>query len=326
MASSTSVFLFENAECAAPASVFELECVPARPLSFLALAGASVAAAAAPVIPTLAALAGAALGVWGAALAMGGVGAAWRGERERGDLRHKLAAGTAGRGEGDRFAYLFPDAVRRAWRLHKGLPEYDGETEDRESSPPPSDSSFVCYYSQHGNLFMRYNGDDRRFHYWASKSIPRDVLEAAARKYVQTVNRPDLYRIPQYVVDHVAATIADPDPGLAWVPEPEPEEEAAAAEGPSKTGGGKAKPKRVSLAEARRGLGGGARGSRQGGTQKYAATYLDGAKETFDSNIFLSRGTLHEFEAMVLQTKTYAETNSKKGMSFSDFMRWGSSK
>jgi hypothetical protein len=318
MASSTSVFLFENTECVTPNNVFSLECVPARPLSYLSLLAASMASGVAP----LAGAVGAALGVWGAALVLDRVGEVWRKRRDLGDLRYKLAERVAQRApEGDRFAYIFPDLVRRAWRIHKGLPEYpeeaDGGDGAADGAADPPETSFACYYSEHGNLFMRYNSADHRFHFWSSKSIPRHVLEAAARKYVQSVGRPDLYRIPQYVIEHVTEHFPDPQPELEWAPEPKSEESGDSGKTAPK------KSKRVSLNEARRGMeaksgGSGGRGG-GGAPQKYAATYLDGAKETFDSNIFLHRGTLREFD--ILQKKPYGE-NKKKGMSFSDFMKW----
>ena len=55
------------------------------------------------------------------------------------------------------------------------------------------ENNVVIQDTPNGTVIMKYNGDEKVFHYWSNKSVLQDVLNTCARKYVKVFHCSEIY-------------------------------------------------------------------------------------------------------------------------------------
>tara|TARA_Y100001970_G_scaffold208425_1_gene253995 strand:- start:3692 stop:4435 length:744 start_codon:yes stop_codon:yes gene_type:complete len=55
------------------------------------------------------------------------------------------------------------------------------------------ENNVVIEDTPNGTVIMKYNGDEKAFHYWSNKSVLQDVLNTCARKYVKVFHCSEIY-------------------------------------------------------------------------------------------------------------------------------------
>ena len=82
---------------------------------------------------------------------------------------------------------------RNEWLKSQRGYEYKYTLKENCNTRQPDISNILLEHTPNGTIAMRYNKEEEGFEYWADKDIPYNILEAAARKYVNTFHCTGIY-------------------------------------------------------------------------------------------------------------------------------------